>query len=750
MLNELADLRRSLAEQGIRTAPWHPSVQPLRKGTAVIVEVDDKGSPVSVSSLPPAQAAELRNIQPDFQKRFPTFNLDCPLFDDESLIRSAANGLYCLEPLVATATLTCKTKDILRIGRSLYEFPARELAPLFTSGSAAINPVLDSTRALLQSLASSTLGAEGFLRTFAVAALHSVGAGGLDHELLLQILLGKLNKGGGRDPWQLLIFLDIADAGSFTHRIADPAVAVAWSHAMLSATIPESEALATLQCSLSGDRGESAGKKMPSPNLPLLGGTYLMAMNSDIPAQTRYGHSSTDIFPMAKQTVQELNDSLLHITAPERKGRTWGPVASGTQDKPDLLIAYIEGDTESDLPLASVLGDDDDWREDEESSDGPNQEDSRANFTNSQSSFEIRTKSLIEAIQLNPELMREDVFLRVFVISTIDKGRKQILFDRRYSVRALFRAQERWITGARNVPTIAILVPQGKGKRGRLYPRHIPTPVAVLKGLRQQWIRGGSMSQTVPGIDLRRIYNLLLEDHAEHEAMWMLERLLPLSQVLLMGAGRPYIDQKKSGDTRVVLQAGGDLPVEARRPLLTVIALYGILLHRLGRYKEDYMEGRDFLLGQFLQCADELHLLYCEHVRGGSVPPQLIGNAALPMALENPVKAVGVLSARVPIYIAWLRQKANAKTTSAANGAQKEFSELSTDEKGMVKAKSIYNRLGDLSAKLHNKLDDPVSLTGRAELLLGYLAREQRTYPPSSPRSTSEIAAPLTANGENA
>jgi hypothetical protein len=328
----------------------------------------------------------------------------------------------------------------------------------------------------------------------------------------------------------------------------------------------------------------------------------------------------------------------------------------------------------------------------------------------------------------------------------IDKGRKQVLFDQRYSISSLLRAQERWIAGSRNVPPITISVPQGKGKRARLYSEHVPTPVAVLKSLRQQWIREGTMNQTVPGVDLRRVYSLLLEESAEREAMWMLERLLPLSQVLLIGAGRPYTDQKKTGEVHT-LQAGAGLPVEARRPLLTVIALYGILLHRLGRYKENYMEGRDYLLGQFLQCADELHLVYCEHVRGGNVPPQLIGNAAMPMALENPSKALEVLGARVPVYFAWLTQKANSTGVSSKTGGELNEEEMTALKK---KAKWLSRRLADLSARLHGQLTAPVSLTGRAELLLGYLAREPRTDSPSAPHSISDRDAQLTAIGENA
>jgi hypothetical protein len=746
MLNELADLHRSLAEQGVQIAPWHPSIQPLRKGITVIVELDVDGSPVHVSSLPPAQAVELRNIQPDNQKRFPAFNLDCPLFQDAS---PADMGLDAIESLLATATLACKKKDIARIGRSLYEFPAREVVPALMSGSAAANSVLASTHALLKALAKSTLDAEGFLHTFALASLHSVRIGTLEHELLLQILFGKLNKKGERDAWQLLIFLDIANAAGFSHRVADPAVAIAWSQAMLSATPPpESSASTILKCSLSGEQGESAGTKMPSPNLPLLGATYLMAMNADIPAQTRYGRSSTDIFPLAKQTVQELNDSLLHITAPERKGKTWGPVASGTRDKPDLLIAYLEKDTEGELRLASVLGDDEAWEDEEKSSDEPAQQEPGERFGIGSSSFEVRTKRVIEAIQLKPRLLQEDVFLRIFVISTIDKGRKQVLFDQRYSVGSFFRAQARWIAGSHNVPSIAVWLPQGKGRSARLYKKYVPTPVSVLKSLRQQWIHEGSISQTVPGVDLRRIYNLLLEADTSLEAMWMLERLLPLSQPLLIGAGKVYTDPKKTRE-RHTRQAGAGLPVEARRALITVIALYGILLHRLGRNKENYMEGRDYLLGQFLQCADELHLLYCEQVRKGSIPPQLIGNAAMAMALEDPAKAVGVLGARMTIYLAWLKQAANStKIQPAKDGsARKQFSDMDDKERGAVRAKSIDRRLGQLSAALKGKLDEPVAPAGRAELLLGYLAHEPRTH--EAPEDHSEPAPTFTATGEN-
>jgi hypothetical protein len=145
----------------------------------------------------------------------------------------------------------------------------------------------------------------------------------------------------------------------------------------------------------------------------------------------------------------------------------------------------------------------------------------------------------------------------------------------------------------------------------------------------------------------------------------------------------------------------------ARKAALVAIAVYGILLLRQGRPKEIYMESRDYLLGQFLQMADLLHRLYCVHERKGSIPPQLIGNAAIPMALQSPRRAIQVLGNRIPVYIAWADR-------------------YQGDDAGLAKWSRM--ELGRLSAILKDeKLDSRVSTSGKAELLLGYLANAKQS-----------------------
>ena len=118
------------------------------------------------------------------------------------------------------------------------------------------------------------------------------------------------------------------------------------------------------------------------------------------------------------------------------------------------------------------------------------------------------------------------------------------------------------------------------------------------------------------------------------------------------------------------------------------------------------MESRDYLLGQFLQFADLLHKLYCVHERKGSIPPQLIGNAAIPMALQSPRRAIQVLGNRIPVYLAWAERYQGA-------------------DAGL--AKWTCRELGRLSEALKDEnLDLRVSANGKAEVLLGYLANAKQ------------------------
>lgn len=92
---------------------------------------------------------------------------------------------------------------------------------------------------------------------------------------------------------------------------------------------------------------------------------------------------------------------------------------------------------------------------------------------------------------------------------------------------------------------------------------------------------------------------------------------------------------------------------EARKTALTGISVLSIVLYKLGIKKEVYMKNAAFGIGRMLALADKLHEQYCKHVRKSEIPPQLIGNALMHTALDNPTRGLALLSERLLIYQAW-------------------------------------------------------------------------------------------------
>jgi hypothetical protein len=150
-------------------------------------------------------------------------------------------------------------------------------------------------------------------------------------------------------------------------------------------------------------------------------------------------------------------------------------------------------------------------------------------------------------------------------------------------------------------------------------------------------------------------------------------------------------------------------------------SIFGLLLAKLGRLKGDYMKGPPFLVGRLLSLADQLHLQYCQGVRKGQVPPQLVGNALMTTALEQPTKAVAMLSQRILPYQAW------ARTVQGG------------DEVRL--AKYFLGELGRVSAELKDiELPPTCGDAEKAEMLLGYLARSEKDKDSEPKSPTSEGA----------
>ena len=120
------------------------------------------------------------------------------------------------------------------------------------------------------------------------------------------------------------------------------------------------------------------------------------------------------------------------------------------------------------------------------------------------------------------------------------------------------------------------------------------------------------------------------------------------------------------------------------------------------------MHSPAFLVGRLMNLTDRLHMKYCEHVRDNSFPPQLVGNALMATALEQPLKGLELLSQRILPYQAWAM-------TLKGEG----------QDIGLVKY--FLAQIGEVCNNLEKlELPPQCSSAEKAQMLLGYLAWQEK------------------------
>ena len=133
------------------------------------------------------------------------------------------------------------------------------------------------------------------------------------------------------------------------------------------------------------------------------------------------------------------------------------------------------------------------------------------------------------------------------------------------------------------------------------------------------------------------------------------------------------------------------------------------------------MASPAFLVGRLLALADSLHFQYCQGVRNGQVPGQLLGNALMATALETPEAALALYAQRILPYQAWARTR-----QPQGNGPD-------------ALARYFLNQLAETCSGI-SLLDIPERAgdTDKAQLILGYLAKVPGKTEPTPTEPTQE------------
>lgn len=690
MLNELHEIKRALASAGITVAPRHPDVKDVTARATLRVDLDAEGTVRRVRSLSGDEASQLWTLRDGQHNSFPYHQIKPALLgvdpEDERLKvvcdkrGNETKRWTALRACMAEATLDEQAFAawpgdgyLKRLGKR-----RAQLAALRDTNSAAVPAVFDRfLRAAEQPLQ--------LLQGIVDAILRDVQKGRItDLPLIASVLVD------GGAP----LFFDVS--GDFPRFVRDERNVPEISRVLTKETTGEPNGI----CTVTGSNAFLVGAKFPQPNLPILGQTFLFARNKDAPTNARYGRSGTDAVAVGTDTAAALQAAAEVLTRDEWKDRTWRGIPGERPKQQDLLIAFVPG--AEDVPLAAMLS--------EDAEPKPGAEGRFASFAERLTqAFEGKVKA------------RKETPLSLFVLRKLDPANRKVAYSATLDVDALLNAARRWSDGCGNVPPpIHLPIPTERGQPPRWSVPWDVAPFSLPRLTRQHFIRGGTQRQEIVGLTYDESMRLFLapEGTAAAPACAALRRVLHSRGVLLEGVGHA---QRRGFD---------DLKEFDRREALNTVTLLGLLLHKLGRTREEYMEEVAYKLGRLLATADALHAGYNASERGGSaLPPRLIGNAVLPLAQSDPTRALDVLGRRWGVYAGWAKRNAGfrvpeSKPDGTDERARQENARAWQIRNGITAAR----RASDLAKDLHGRLPERsgVDEQFRAELLLGYLAGPPR------------------------
>ncbi len=523
-----------------------------------------------------------------------------------------------------------------------------------------------------------------FLRHLCQLIVHRLEEGTLKNVALAEkILIGNLTKQPATA--EVPVVFDIEES-NYPVSVYDSKMRSYVSQRLRANEISESDGI----CALEGVLLPLLKKRFPEPKLGELGETKLFSKYEATPCEFRYLKNRSDwgdaskSFPIGKWIAADIADGLSALIMPDLRGKTWRMVANGKwegsgknkREKKDLLLVYCDGQPVICAEAADTFGSD--------------EREKRDQFENDANAL---CRALDGIIKHRPQSR-----LQLLLIGKADKEKKQIFMHMTIAPKLMLDAAERWQKGVReNLPKIRLpFPPEKKGQKAIEEQPLPPYPDRVVRLLSSKWVRGGADELKLEGPTLRQILDMMLRSPGKWEeaARNILNLTIQRTGLLLVGVSAAFHTGEKERIEKFK-------PV-AREAALRAVALLGILLDACGREKEVYMDDTAFQLGRLLSMADTLHREYCVHVRKGSIPPQLIGNAHMTAAADNPEDAIDRLRERINIYQAWATK-------------------ISGEEYRL--AKWAVGQMGEICHSIKRPLPTKTGQTFRAELFLGYMAR---------------------------
>ncbi|MBN2512379.1 MAG: type I-C CRISPR-associated protein Cas8c/Csd1 [Sedimentisphaerales bacterium] len=696
MLSEAYDLLRSLDEIDFDIPTNHPDVKKPGKNPGYRVCLGVDGLPQIVEELGRESMGKLWYHREGKANAFPVVKIQHALLSvpiDDPL-RKAFDALKKAEQSERLRLL------LEAINNRRFQLPAhdeqtwhrlrnkaRDWSEIFAENDERF---LALPHMLLRFVTPSTTPAD-LLRRLCQLVIQRLEQGRLqDVSLAEKLLIGIPDKKRHGQPAksEVPVVLDVAEL-NYSVPVADPRMGSYVSRCLRAIEKRDPDGI----CALQGVPRPLVKRRFPEPNLGPLGESKLFSKNKDTPCEFRYlkklgdWEDASKSFPIGQRIAADIGDGLSALTLPAHKGKTWRMVASGKwegsgrkkREKKDLLLIYCEGQPVISDEAADTFGSDEKEKRDQ---------------------FENDAKALCRAldgiIKHHPQSR-----LHLMLIGKADKEKKQVLMHMTIAPQEMLDAAEKWRLGVyKNLPVVMLPFPPKRKGEGAVERQPIPPyPDRIVRLLSSKWVRSGTDELKLNGPALRQVLDIMLhtsetwEEAAKNLLSLTIQRIGPL----LVGVAAAY----HSGEKEKLEK----FKPTAREAALRTVALLGILLNALGREKGVYMGETAFQLGRLLSLADTLHREYCVHMRDRSIPPQLIGNALMAAAADNPEDAIDRLRERMNIYQAWATK-------------------ISGEEYGL--AKWAVKQMGEICYAIKRPLPTKTDQTFRAELFLGYMARSPK------------------------
>lgn len=688
MLNDLHAIERGLATAGISTTPRHPDMKDMAKGWAICVRLAASGSIDEIELIPEAGRGNVWTLRDGQHNGFPGLKTGGALLalDQDMIDRHNQNWNGDKQAPSRRAELLRLLSQAYLDMRQVAAWPSaahrkRIVERLNCLRELAHNPETASVPAAFERFLKALDGSSPFLEQLLSAVTSKLHRGADDWlEPARTLLLG---------PAPLAIDVPIVD---FPRNAGDRRQVSAVSIALNGDPAPPIHD--EYQCAFSGKSAKLHSGNFPQPNLPGLGQSYVFSRNSDIPSLARYGRSADMSFSIDSGLVLRLAGVFDVLTSEDRKGNAWRLIPPEAGDKPDLLLVSLpQAMTE---PLADALA------EDVETIGG----ETRLN--------ELAAR-VITTSKGNDGDAPDDMI--VLVLRAVDPANRKAIYHRRMSATALSVAAEYWQRALRNLPDWISLPLPVKGQKQLVQQRPFSvTPLSITPISRVLYANGGRRKVDVAGTTSAAAFALFLRDgDVTQRARQSLRLLVARHGPLLAGIAAA---RAKGTEHLKAFDPSTDL----RRDALKSVTWIGSLLYNCNRAKERYMSETAFRLGQLLAAADTIHVGYCADLRGGDVPPTLLGNSVLTVAGADPLRALAILQTRIKPYLGWARRVEHIH-------AKADTVERDGNTGGAIalrRAVSHARRAGNLARDLHlmlqackeTKTDDAF----KAEILLGYLA----------------------------